>query len=228
MYLDYILKAVDICKEYKQGSSSLKVVNHLDLEIKKKDAICIKGPSGAGKSTFLHILGTLDNATSGSVFYKNKNLSLASDQERARFRRDCLGFVFQFHYLLSEFNAIENIMIAGQIAGDSTKKARSNARDLMQMLDLEERRNHFPSEMSGGEQQRVAVARALMNNPEILLVDEPTGNLDTKNSTQLLNILLDLRQRLGITLIAVSHDSQFSEAFPQVLQMKDGKWVNQN
>lgn len=221
----YLLKAVSIFKEFGQGQEALKVLKGLDMTVEKGEALCIVGPSGAGKSTFLHILGTLDQATSGEVFYKNKNLSNSTEEERAEFRSQKLGFVFQFHYLLNEFNMVENIMIAGQVAGMSVQKSKENAEHLMNLLSLSHRWKHFPSELSGGERQRVAIARALMNQPEILLVDEPTGALDTENSMKILDILFEMRERLGLTLIAVSHDPLFSNPFPKVLTMKDGQWV---
>ena len=221
----HLLKAVSIFKEFGQGQETLKVLKGLDITVDKGEALCIVGPSGAGKSTFLHILGTLDRATAGEVFYKNKNLSDSVEEERAEFRSQKLGFVFQFHYLLNEFNMIENIMIAGQIAGLSAQKSKESAEHLMNLLNLSHRWKHFPSELSGGERQRVAIARALMNNPEILLVDEPTGALDTENSMKILDILFEMRERLGLTLIAVSHDPLFSNPFPKILTMKDGQWV---
>ena len=221
----HLLKAVSIYKEFGQGEDALKVLKGLDITVDKGEALCIVGPSGAGKSTFLHILGTLDRSTSGEVFYQNKSLSNSTEEERAAFRSQKLGFVFQFHYLLNEFNMIENIMIAGQVAGMSTKKSKESAEDFMSLLNLSHRQRHFPSELSGGERQRVAIARALMNQPEVLLVDEPTGALDTENSMKILDILFEMRERLGLTLIAVSHDPLFSNPFPKVLTMKDGQWV---
>lgn len=222
---NWILKASSISKEYKRGVQVLKVLKGLDITIAKQSAVCITGPSGAGKSTFLHILGALDHSTSGHVFYKNKNLSLSSAEEQAQFRREKLGFVFQFHYLLQELNMLENVMIAGQIGGMSFRKSKESAGRFITLLGLENRQHHFPSELSGGEQQRTAVARALMNQPEILLMDEPTGNLDTKNSMKILDIIFELRQKLDLTLVAVSHDSHFAKSFPKVLEMKDGQWV---
>ncbi len=221
----HLLKAVSIYKEFGQGKDALKVLKGLDIKVNKGEALCIVGPSGAGKSTFLHILGTLDRSTSGEIFYQNKSLSHATEEERAEFRSQKLGFVFQFHYLLNEFNMIENIMIAGQVAGMSAGKSKESAEYLMNLLNLSHRWRHFPSELSGGERQRVAIARALMNQPEILLVDEPTGALDTDNSMKILDILFEMRERLGLTLIAVSHDPLFSNPFPTVLTMKDGQWV---
>jgi len=221
----HLLKAVSIFKEFGRGQEALKVLKGLDMTVEKGEALCIVGPSGAGKSTFLHILGTLDQATSGEVFYKNKNLSDSTEEERAEFRSQKLGFVFQFHYLLNEFNMVENIMIAGQVAGVNVQKSKENAEHLMNLLGLSHRWKHFPSELSGGERQRVAIARALMNQPEVLLVDEPTGALDTGNSMKILDILFEMKERLGLTLIAVSHDPLFSNPFPKILTMKDGQWV---
>ena len=221
----HLLKAVSVSKEFGQGSEALRVLKGLDITVNSGEALCIMGPSGAGKSTFLHILGTLDQATSGEVFYKNKNLSNSSEEEKARFRAQKLGFVFQFHYLLNEFNMIENIMIAGQAAGMNVHKSKESAEHFMDLLNISRRRGHFPSELSGGERQRAAIARALMNQPEILLVDEPTGALDTANSMKILDILFEMKERLGLALIAVSHDPLFSSPFPKVLTMKDGRWV---
>ena len=219
-----ILKALNIKKEFKKSTQVLSVLKNLTLEVLEKEALCITGPSGAGKSTFLHILGLLDPPSSGVVSYRGQNLSKQSEAQKAEFRRKKLGFVFQFHYLMSEFTAFENILIAGQIGGMDFKEAKEQALTLAQLMGIEKRLHHFPSELSGGEGQRTAMARALMNNPEILLVDEPTGNLDTKNSIRIVDILFELREKLGITLIAVSHDSHFSKCFPKILEMKDGEW----
>jgi len=221
----HILKAVSIFKEFSQGQETLQVLKGPDMTVQQGEALCIVGPSGAGKSTFLHILGALDQATAGEIFYKNKKLSSALKEEKAEFRAQKLGFVFQFHYLLNEFNMIENIMIAGQVAGMSVQQSRENAEYLMNLLNLSHRWKHFPSELSGGERQRTAIARALMNQPEILLVDEPTGALDTENAMKILDLLFEMRERLGLTLIAVSHDPLFSGPFPKKLTMKDGQWV---
>ena len=220
-----ILKAHNIHKEFHQGTQKLHVLKGLDLEVQEGEALCIIGPSGAGKSTFLHILGTLEECTRGSVFYKNKNLFRSSEKEKTLFRREKVGFVFQFHYLLSEFSVIENIMIAGQIGGMKTLEARQRAQFLMEILGIHHRQNHFPNTISGGERQRVAIARAMMNQPELLFVDEPTGTLDKRNSIKVLDILFEMRTRLDLTLIAVSHDPFFSKPFPKILTMEDGQWI---
>ena len=204
------------------GASWVNVLKNISLVVHSGEAICITGGSGVGKSTFLHIIGTLDRPSSGRVFYRERDLNKASDTERAEFRSQKMGFIFQFHYLLREFNALENIMLAGQAAQRPFKEVKKRAEYLMELLALQDRRKHFPSELSGGEQQRVAIARALVNEPEIVLADEPTGNLDTRHSLQILDIFFELRARLNITLIAASHDPLFARSFPKVLSMKDG------
>ena len=221
-----ILKAQNIHKEFRQGTQVLHVLKGLDFEIQQGEAICIVGPSGAGKSTFLHILGALEGSTQGSVFYKTQNLSRSNDKQRALFRRQKVGFVFQFHYLLSEFKMIENIMIAGQIGGMKAQETKIRAQYLMELLGISHRQDHFPNTMSGGERQRAAIARAMMNQPEILLVDEPTGTLDKKNSIKVLDILFEMKECLSLTLVAVSHDSLFSKPFPKILTMEDGQWLS--
>ncbi len=206
--------------------SDVKVLKNINLTVRHKEAICITGGSGVGKSTFLHIIGTLDRPTTGRVLYYNKDLNRADDTERAKFRSEKMGFIFQFHYLLREFNAVENIMLAGQVTQKTFKQSKERAEYLMDLLGLKDRRTHFPSELSGGEQQRVAIARALVNQPEIVLADEPTGNLDAYHSTQILNTFFELRARFDITFIVASHDPLLARAFPKILRMKDGSFEN--
>ena len=224
--MNELLRAKSISKHFTKGKSRVEVLRNINFSVRKQDAVCITGGSGVGKSTFLHVIGTLDRPSVGQVFYQKKNLSRSSDKDLAVFRSQKLGFIFQFHYLLSEFTALENMMIAGQINNMSFKECKNRAEQLSELLGLTDRKNHFPSELSGGEQQRVAIARALMNKPEIVLADEPTGNLDVKNTENLLKIFMDLRTQLGITLIAVSHDPIFAKAFPTVLKMKDGRFFS--
>ncbi len=221
-----ILKVRSLSKNFTKGESTVEVLKRIDLNVNKKEAICITGGSGVGKSTFLHILGTLDRPTKGYIFYYRKNLNALSDTELAEFRSKKIGFIFQFHYLLNEFSALENIMIAGQIAKKNFRESKKRAEYLIDLLEISTRKNHFPSELSGGEQQRVAIARALMNEPEIILADEPTGNLDAKNSMNVLDIFFELRARFGITFVSASHDPLFAKAFPRVLNMKDGYFEN--
>lgn len=270
-----ILTVKSLSKSFPKGEGTIEVLKNISLTIKKKSAVCITGGSGVGKSTFLHIIGTLDRPTQGEVFYYRKNLNLATDKELAEFRSCKMGFIFQFHYLLGEFNALENIMIAGQVGernlsrrniekrafpepfslkkkesvgkklsetqeavikkeslwknirnilGGHFKESKERAEYLAELVGMADRKKHFPSELSGGEQQRVAIARALMNEPEIILADEPTGNLDAKNTTHILNIFFELKARFGITFISASHDPMFAKVFPTVLNMRDGSF----
>lgn len=221
-----LIEAVGIEKSFPQGSGRLQILKGLNLEIERGEAICIVGASGAGKSTFLQILGTLDNPTAGQILYKGQNILNKSDDELARFRSQKLGFVFQFHHLLQELTAIENVMLPGRIAGVSIADCRSRADRLLSLMGLSERKHHYPTELSGGEGQRVAIARSLMREPEVLLADEPTGNLDTENSKMIQDLFFDLKERLGLTLVVVTHDVRFSHRFPRVLKMADGKWEN--
>ncbi len=217
-----ILTIKSLSKSFSKGEGRIEVLKNINLTVKKKEAICITGGSGVGKSTFLHVIGTLDRPSKGDVFYYNKNLNLATDLELADFRSQKMGFIFQFHYLLGEFNALENIMIAGQIGHRSFKESKERAEYLTELVGIADRRKHFPSELSGGEQQRVAIARAFVNEPEIILADEPTGNLDAKNTIHILDIFFELKARFGMTFISASHDPVFAKAFPKRLHMQDG------
>jgi lipoprotein-releasing system ATP-binding protein len=220
------LRARSISKSYWVGKSRLDVLHSVDLDLLPGESICIMGSSGAGKSTLLHILGTLDRPSSGSVFWGDKDLNKLSDEAVAQFRNQKMGFVFQFHHLMSEFTALENVMVPCRIAGLSAKESRTEAEKWLEELGLKDRGNHFPSELSGGEQQRVSIARALVRQPEILFADEPTGNLDSVNSQNLQKLFLELRLRHRLTLLVVTHDAGFSEGFDRTLFMKDGRWLN--
>ena len=220
---EVILEAKNVHRHFLKGDK--EVLKNISLKILKKDALCITGNSGVGKSTFLNILGTLDRPTQGEVFYRKKNLLLLSNKELARFRNQKMGFIFQFHYLMPEFTVLENVMVPGQIAKKNYKECRKRAKELIELLDLKPNENHFPSELSGGEQQRVGIARALMNEPEILIADEPSGNLDAHNTMNVINIFLELREKFDLTLVVASHDLQFSKAFPKVVNMRDGTFV---
>lgn len=218
-----IYEIKNLVKSYKMESQELPILKGLDLSIQKGSALCITGPSGSGKSTLLHIMGALDRPTSGKILYHNRNLCEWTDEQMAFFRRSKLGFVFQFHHLLGEFTVLENIMMPGYISGYAKKICSERANFLAESLGLKERMSHYPSQLSGGEQQRVAVARALMNEPEVILADEPVGNLDKKNSLVIRNLFFELQKKFRLTLIAVSHDVSFAEAFPLVLRLEDGK-----
>ena len=215
-----LLRLDNIHKNY----GSVTVLKGIELDIYEGESLCVLGSSGAGKSTLLHILGTLDQPTLGRVYHKGEELSRKSDDELALFRNRELGFVFQFHHLLSEFTALENVMLPARLGGHSERESKARALELLKLLGLESRQDHFPSELSGGEQQRVAVARALVQRPKILLADEPTGNLDTQNSQQIQELFFSFKARFGLTLVVVTHDTNFATRFPRRLMLKDGHW----
>ena len=217
-----IYEIKNLVKSYKTGSQTLPILKGLNLTVKKGEALCVTGPSGSGKSTLLNIMGVLDRPSAGEIFYRDRDLSKWSDEQMAFFRRDKLGFVFQFHHLLKEFTVLENISLPAYIAKQPKKTAREKAGFLAETLGLKERVSHYPSQLSGGEQQRVAVARALMNEPEIILADEPVGNLDKKNSLIIRDLFFELREKFNLTLIAVSHSAFFAEAFSSLAQIENG------
>lgn len=216
-----ILIAKDIHKSYGQ----LEVLKGIDFNLRKGEIVSILGASGAGKTTFLQILGTLDRPDHGEIFYNNINVFNLSDQKLARFRNREIGFVFQFHHLLPEFSALENVCIPAFIAGTSRIKAEQRATELFEILNLTARMDHKPSQLSGGEQQRVAVARAVINNPEVLLADEPSGNLDSDNKAELHQLLLSLNKEFHQTIIIVTHDQELAKLAHRQLMMKDGKFL---
>ena len=220
-----ILSAKNITKSYSQGTGFLPILKGLSIEVMSGESLCIVGSSGAGKSTLLHILGTLDRPDSGEVDYKGENLFQKSEDELALFRNSKMGFVFQFHHLLSEFTALENVMMPLRIAGVKLVEAEDRARSSLKLVGLAERAHHFPNQLSGGELQRVAIARALVREPEILFADEPTGNLDSQNSLIIQNLFFQLKEERGLALIAVTHDAQFAGKFSRVLRMTDGQWA---
>jgi lipoprotein-releasing system ATP-binding protein len=216
-----MLRALRVEKDY----GSLHILRGLDFEVVRGEAVCILGASGAGKSTFLHILGTLDRPTRGSVYYQSEDLFAKNDAELSAFRSQKLGFVFQFHHLLGEFTALENVMMPGRIANQPAHEAKARALTLLDHLGLAHRLTHYPSQLSGGERQRVAIARALYHRPQILLADEPTGNLDSENSMKIQDLFFELKEEMGLTLIVVTHDTSFASRFPRSVKMADGQWV---
>ncbi len=209
----------NICKSF----GTLQVLKGIDLTIGKGEIVSIVGPSGAGKTTLLQIIGTLDSADSGTVTIGGEDVTRLSQKKLADFRNRHIGFVFQFHQLLPEFTALENVMIPALIAGTPKGKAREKARQLLAMLGLEEREEHKPAQLSGGEKQRVAVARALVNDPDVILADEPSGALDTKNKEDLHRLFFELRDRLGQTFVIVTHDEGLAAITDRTIHMLDGQ-----
>jgi lipoprotein releasing system ATP-binding protein len=221
-----MLRAEKICKVYKDSKKELEVLKGIDLDIKRNEIVSIMGPSGAGKSTLLHILGGIDNPTSGSIFLDNIDIYTMDEKKRADVRNNKIGFVFQFYHLLPEFNAFENVMFPAVIkAARIDKQAKDRAFMLLEDMGLKKRAYHKPNELSGGEQQRVAIARALINNPRILLCDEPTGNLDSKMGEEILNILFGLNKKNNTAILIVTHDKEIGKKAHRLIEMRDGRIV---
>ncbi len=204
---------------------SLQVLKGIDLEIAKGEIVSIVGPSGAGKTTLLQIMGTLDSPDTGTINVDGTNVSKMKEKELSAFRNKHIGFVFQFHQLLPEFTALENVMIPAFIAGVSTKEASVHAMEILDFMGLTERASHKPNELSGGEKQRVAVARALINQPAVILADEPSGSLDTHNKEELHQLFFDLRNRFGQTFVIVTHDETLAKITDRTIHMVDGKII---
>ena len=204
---------------------NLKVLKGVDLNIEKGEFVSIVGASGAGKTTLLQLLGTLDNMQAGSLIINNKEVNKLNQKELAKFRNKEIGFVFQFHNLLNEFTALENIFLPAYINGTNKKKAEQKGMKLLELLGLKDRSEHKPDELSGGEQQRVAVARALINSPSILLADEPSGNLDSKNADELHQLFLKLNKEQGQTIVVITHNDVLADLADKKLEMKDGKII---
>jgi lipoprotein-releasing system ATP-binding protein len=219
-----ILEATNIWKEYRSGQSdALHVLKGLDLEIRNGELVAIVGPSGSGKSTLLHILGGLDKPTEGRIVVEGDDLLKMSEERLSRFRNESLGFVFQFHHLLPEFSALENVCMPALIQGRKLKEVSERGSGLLREVGLEARIQHKPSELSGGEQQRVAVARALMNNPKIILADEPSGNLDEENGHILHKLLVQLCVDKDLTFVIATHNPDLTKRAHRVLKLSDGK-----
>ena len=209
-------------KDLRKKFGNLEVLKGVNLKIEKGEVISIIGPSGAGKTTLLQLIGTLDKPTSGTILFNGEDLSKMGSNKLSTFRNKHIGFVFQFHQLLPEFTALENITIPALIAGRKRKEAEAEAMELLRIMGLEERADHKPSELSGGENQRVAVARALINHPDVILADEPSGSLDSKNKEELHKLFFDLRDKFGQTFIIVTHDEALASFTDRTIRMVDG------
>ncbi len=216
-----MIQTIDIHKSFDE----LHVLKGINIKINKGEIVAVVGPSGAGKTTLLQIIGTLDKADQGKVLIDGRNVLKLNEKQKASFRNKEIGFVFQFHQLLPEFTALENVMIPALIANVDAKKARKQAANLLSELQLQDRLDHKPSELSGGEKQRVAVARSLINNPKIILADEPSGSLDSQNKEELHNLLFDLRDRFNLTIVIVTHDKELAALSDRIIEMVDGEIV---
>ena len=217
------IKLSEIKKSYSTiKNSKLEILKGINFEILQNEIITIYGPSGAGKSTLLHLVGLIDEPTSGKIYFDETDTSKLSDKEKANFRKNKIGFIFQFHHLLLEFSAVENIMLPAMINGLSKKKSFEKAKIFLDKLGLSDRQNHKPNELSGGEQQRIAIARALVNSPEIILADEPTGNLDSDNSKIVQELLFSLQKELKFSLVIVTHNMEIINSANKLVMMRDG------
>jgi len=210
-------------RSFHKDGATVSVLKGIDFEVREGEFATIMGPSGAGKTTFLHVIGSLDRPTEGKVFYRGKDISLFTGEEQCRFRNEKVGFVFQFYHLLQDFTVLENIMIPLWIKRAKAAEAQGAAEEFLRIMGLADRRHHKPGELSGGEQQRVAIARALINRPELILADEPTGNLDRKTGRGVLEYILSVRERIGAALILVTHDPEIGAYGKRRLTMVDGE-----
>jgi lipoprotein-releasing system ATP-binding protein len=219
-----VLEAKSLHKSFPAGpdKDELHVLQGMNLEVTEGSITSIIGSSGSGKSTLLHILGGLDRADSGDVYWDGKNITEYKTDDLAAFRNTYIGFVFQFHHLLPEFTALENVAMPGLIAGTSSKEAFDRAKELLGLFGVEARKGHRPTQLSGGEQQRVSMARALMNNPRIILADEPTGNLDQDNTNIILDLLFELREAMGVSVLLITHEKEIAGRSDRILELKKG------
>jgi lipoprotein-releasing system ATP-binding protein len=220
-----LIEAIQVHKSFKTEAGELNILRGINLTIAEGEMLGIVGASGAGKSTLLHILGALDKPSSGKVLFQGKDVFSLDDARLAEFRNSSIGFVFQFHHLLPEFNSIENVMLPGLISNRPYKETEKRAKQILEELGLSKRLKHRPGELSGGEQQRVAVARALLQNPKIVLADEPTGNLDTTTGNSLFDLFIELNRKNRTTFVIVTHNKTLSDHCHRVLEMADGSFA---
>jgi lipoprotein-releasing system ATP-binding protein len=218
-----LISASGLRKTYSLGKRSLEVLRGVDVSLERGEFLALRGASGAGKSTLLHLLGGLDSPTEGEVLFQGQNLSELSRRELAKMRNERVGFIFQFYYLLPELDALENVCLPARMARISARKAEVRGRDLLTRVGLKERMEHKPYELSGGEQQRVAIARALMNEPQLILADEPTGNLDSHTGEEIIDLLCSLRTEKQTTLVVATHDAKVAARAPRVIELLDGE-----
>lgn len=219
---DIILKVKDLTRTYVEGKVATAVLKGINLEIETGKLTAVIGKSGSGKSTLLHLLGTLDRPSGGSIIFKGRDLTRLSNNEQARFRNRNLGFIYQFHYLLSDFTALENVMLPSLIGGTDPRTAKTRAQAVLERVGLADRLSFHPSELSGGQRQRVAIARALCHDPDLILADEPTGNLDAANAAAVFDLFSTLVRERGTTVIMVTHDAALAELCDRTVSIKDG------
>ncbi len=220
-----LVRVNGMTKEFSQGTRALRVLDDVDLALHRGEMVAIIGPSGAGKSTLLHCLGTLDLPTHGEIRFDDRDIVQLPPPQLARFRNESIGFVFQFHHLLPEFSALENVMMPAMIGRMSQREAKERAQDGLEAVGMGHRLRHRPGELSGGEQQRVAIARALVMRPKLLLADEPTGNLDTRTSEEVHALMFRLNEEHAITMLVVTHNLELAHRFPRVVRMADGRLI---
>ena len=222
-----VLEAKNISKSFTDGKTTVEVIKDLSLQVQAGEFVSIVGSSGSGKSTLLHVLGGLDSPTAGQVFLNEKRFDTLGEAERGYLRNQHLGFVYQFHHLLPEFSALENVAMPLMLrAGTNYKHSKQQAEYLLERVGLSHRMTHTPGELSGGERQRVALARALVTKPELMLADEPTGNLDRKTAVKIFELLRELRREFNMAMLIVTHDEQLAQAGDRILHMQDGIWIN--
>lgn len=217
-----LLTCQHLCKEYKEDASTVEVLRDVNFSVNRSEQVAILGSSGSGKSTLLHLLGALDTPTSGQVHFDKRDIFQFSQSQQSRFRNESLGFVYQFHHLLPEFSALENVAMPLLIGKKSVKEAEDKARAMLKKVGLEHRLSHRPAKLSGGERQRVAIARALVNEPALVLADEPTGNLDHKTGESIYQLITDLKQQIDTCFVIVTHDTELADRLDRVLLLVDG------